>query len=473
VAYGAAHLVYPQRHRPKSQMMSLFPLLAVLSLALVWLPSPLSSGDFSLAFLIPFLVMAWALLVPGSNRRSSRAIEGESGRGLWIELGCVSIALVFAAASTIHSPEPLRAFRVILPMAYGFGAMIVLSRLVASQARRVAYAVTAAGALVVFLGLMAIHVPSARHLVIADYRFKGFFDNANQLSLCIIAILPLSLALFFTTRRPPVRTACLTAILILSYALVLTGAKTALAIGFVTTGLVFIYHFARNDQLWKTVTKSAIAVAVLAVAVPAALWFISWSSPIAYGKIVKVLAQGVGGYESIQSREMLWAESWRLGTENPWLGAGAGTRVISVTNSFYVTHSHNVVLDYFRGLGVFGALAMLVLLLAVTIRAATFYASTVHKGSDGKWLDTITTGLYLGALGYFAGNQLSDSLSPSTSFLFWVVYSAAYLSSQTAFASSRHYRLRYRGRAGHKIQSKRAFREAFKGVVPYELPYKA
>lgn len=433
--------------------MSLFPLVAVCLLAVLWLPSPLAAGgDFSLAFVMPFMVLAWALLGQGSGRRSSRAIWGVSGRGLWIELGCVSVALIFAALSMIHSPEPMRAFRVILPMAYGLGAMIALPRLAAGQTRRLAYATLAAGAVVLFVGLLAAQIPSMRHMVIDDYRFKGFFDNANQLSLCIIAVLPLSLALFVSTRRLLVRALCLTATLILLYALLVTGAKTALAIGFVTAGLVLIYHSAGNDQLWKTIAKLAIALAVLAVAVPTTLWLINWSSPVAYGKIVKILVQGIADYDSIYSRRMLWEESWRLGMENPWVGSGAGTRVVSVTKAFNVTHSHNVVLDYFRGMGVFGGLSMLAFLLTVTARAVIFYTSTLRKGGDRKWLNTITAGLYLGAFGYFAGNQLSDSLSPSTSFLFWVVYSAAYISGQAIFVSSRCHRLPYRTSVGRKLE---------------------
>lgn len=437
--------------------MSLFPLLAVCTFALLWLPSLLAPGrDFSPAFVIPFIVLAWTLLKPGYNHRSNRAIRGEFGPGFWIEMGCVSVVLVFAALSTINSPEPLRAFRVILPMIYGLGAMIALPRLAESQNRRLAYAMLAAGAIVLFVGLLAARVPSVRHLVIDDYRFKGFFDNANQLSLCIIVFLPLSLALFFTTRRPLVRALCLTATLLLFYALVATGAKTALIIGFVTAGLVVIYHSVGNDELWKTVTRLAIVLAVLAVAAPATLWLISWSNPTAYEKITKVLTMGLAEYDSIYSRRMLWEESWRLGMENPWVGSGAGTRVISVTKTFNVTHSHNVVLDYFRGTGVFGGLSMLVLVLAVSTRATAFYTSTLRKGGDGKWLNTITASLYLGALGYLAGNQLSDSLSPSTSFFFWVVYSAAYVSGQAVRSRYQHHRLPYMGGPYRKLQVKYA-----------------
>lgn len=177
-------------------------------------------------------------------------------------------------------------------------------------------------------------------------------------------------------------------------------------------------------------------MAIVAIAVPATLWIISWSSPVTYAKIVAILTKGVADYQSIQSRSLLWEESWRLGIENPWVGIGAGAHVLGAS------HSHNLILDYFRGVGAFGALAMLLLLITVIVRAATFYKATLSKGGQGKWCDTIIVALYLGALGYMIGNQLSDSLSPSTAFGFWVVYVAAYLSAEAVARSSRSNRRR-------------------------------
>jgi O-antigen ligase len=370
---------------------------------------------------------------------------GESGRGLWIELGCVSVTLVFAAASMIHSPEPSRAFRVILPMLYGLCAIAALSRLTAMQCRRMVYGLLAAGFMVVFASLVAAQFSSVRHLVAVHYRFCSFFDNANQLGLTIIALMPLSLALLLSTSRPFVKALCLATTLVLFYALVLTGAKASLAIGFITASLLYIYHSARNDRLWKIVTRLGFAAALLAFAVPATLWIISWASPVTYEKIMTILSVGIVDYPSMQSREILWEESWRLGVEHPWTGTGAGSHLSASGGSqFDRTHSHNLILDYFRGVGAFGALAMLVLLVTVAVRATSFYRSTLHKGAQGKWLDTIIVGLYLGALGYIIGNQLSDSLSPSTSFFFWAVYTTAYVSSEGVARAAQRGRYLYR-----------------------------
>lgn len=302
------------------------------------------------------------------------------------------------------------------------------------QCRRMVYGLLAAGVIVVFAGLVAAQFSPVRHLVTVGYRFSAFFDNANQLGLTIIAFMPLSLALILSTRRPVVKALCLATTLVLFCALLLTGAKTALATGFVTVSLLYIYHSARNDQLLKSIARLAIAVALLAIAVPATLWLLSWLSPVTHGKIVEISASGVAGYETIQARNLIWEESWRLGVENPWTGTGAGSRVLGRS------HSHNLVLDYFRGVGVFGALAMVMLLMTIAARTAAFYQSTLHKGSQEKWLDTIIVGLYLGALGYFIGNQLSDSLSPSTSFFFWAVYVTAYVSSEAGVRIARRRR---------------------------------
>lgn len=440
------------RHSQSVQPSTFFHLIALCAFAILWLPLPLSMGDFSLSFVIPLMVAAWAWFSLGSSRSAGQALRGTYGHGLWIELACVSITLMFAVASMAHSPEPSRAFRVILPMLYGLCVITALPRLRAMQCRRIVYGLLAAGGMVLFVSLVAAQFSPTRHLVTVGYRFSAFFDNANQLGLTIVALMPLSLALILSTSRPVVKALCLATSLVLFFALLLTGAKTALAIGFITTSLLYIYHSARNDQLLNSIARLAIALALLTITVPASLWIISWLSPVAYGKIVEVFASGVTDYHTIQTRSLIWQESWRLGVENPWTGTGAGSRI------FGRSHSHNLILDYFRGVGVFGALAMLILLLTIAVRTAVFYKSTLHKGSQEKWRDTIIAGLYLGALGYFVGNQLSDSLSPSTSFFFWTVYVSAYVSSEDVARMARRRRYLHRAmkpRQGWRIYANR------------------
>ncbi len=107
------------------------------------------------------------------------------------------------------------------------------------------------------------------------------------------------------------------------------------------------------------------------------------------------------------------------------IGVGAGTHVFGPPD-----HSHNMILEYFRGMGVFGLLAAVLLLVATVVRTFRFMAATIGGGREGRAHDTQLLALFLGALGYLVGNQLSDSFSPSTAFLFWAVYVCAILSAQ-------------------------------------------
>ena len=50
------------------------------------------------------------------------------------------------------------------------------------------------------------------------------------------------------------------------------------------------------------------------------------------------------------ARQVLWDEAIRLGSQHWLVGAGAGVTILG--NS----HAHNLVLHYFRGIGVFGAM---------------------------------------------------------------------------------------------------------------------
>lgn len=311
-------------------------------------------------------------------------------------------------------------------MIFGLGAMLVLPGISARQCRRLVYATIFSGATVVALALLLTQVASLRPLVTGGYRFTGFFDNANQLSLAVSAFAPCALALSIVTSRRVVKFACVTALLVLLAGLILSGGKTALAFAMLACAATGAYDAARDDRFWRALVKVGGVLLLTVIAAFLTLWLISRVSPVTFQKIAEIFTGGVSDYASIQSRKAIWEESVRLGTAHPLLGVGAGSHVLGVS------HSHNLVLDYFRGMGVTGALMAALLFSAVTVRSTSFCLSTIGRGSSGRWFDTITASCYLGALAYLSGNMLSDSLSPSTSFLFWMVYISAYCSDSTA-----------------------------------------
>ena len=397
----------------------------------VWLSRPLLLGEFSFAFAVPFLLAFWALTRPAWPGTFRRAMQGGHGRGLWLEALCVGTIVMLAFISILDSPAPLRAFRVILPMAYAPCALILLSRVPPLVQRRLLFAALFSGTIVLAFALLLTQIGSGRSIVMLEYRFRAFLENSNQLGVMILAVWPLAIALLLNAQTGRQRLLCTITVLILATATFLSGTKTALALGFVSGALTWLYHGSRSGSLDKTLFKLVIVVCAIVLAVPTTLWVLSWASPDAFKRVENIIAHGIWEYNSMQDRNKIWTESVQIGLAHPLLGAGAGTKVLGYA------HSHNMFADYFRGMGVFGLSAAIALVVSTTSRGANFLLSTLHKGMTNRPSDTIVVGLYLGAIFYLIGNLLSDSFSPTTSFLYWMVYLGAYFTTLPLASAAR------------------------------------
>lgn len=388
----------------------------------VWVPGPLSAGGFSLAFLVPFALAAWALTLPAPPGLVAHVIQGGYGRGLWLEAFCVGGVLLLAFLSMTYSPDPRRALRVILPMAYAVCALILLCRLPALQRRRLIYALVFSGVGAIGLAVLLMQTGSSRW-VAPGYRLRAFFENSNQFGLMILAIWPLTIALLMNARTTRWRLICLVSVLVLAAAMFLSGTKTALALGFVSAAVLWLYHGSRAGSVGRALITVSLLLCGIIVSVPVMMWVLSWASPVTFDKVNDILSDGIWSYQSMESRDAIWEESVRIGLANPLLGEGAGVKVLGKT------HSHNMLADYFRGMGVFGLIAAFVLMVSVVSRGSRFLLRTWHKGRDDREIDMLVAGMYLGSIAYILGNQLSDSFSPTTAFPFWMMYLGAYLTS--------------------------------------------
>lgn len=399
--------------------------IAIAALLPVWLPGQLLIGNFSLAFTVPFALALWAMTRPALPGSLRRALLGMHGRGLWLETVCASAIAGLAALTTLYSPQPLHAFRVILPASYGICALILFTRITAVQTRQLAFAPLFAGCLALSFGLLLTSSTAGRLAVMRDYRFLGFFENPNQLGIMIVAVWPMAIALLLNARTARTRLVSVACFLVLAGAILMSGTKTALALCFASGALIWIYHSSRSGTLGATLFKMAFATGMIVLAVPALLWLLSWASPSFFVRVENILTNGVWAFPSMQARDAIWENSLQIALANPLLGAGAGTEV------YGYAHSHNMLLDYFRGMGVFGLTAGVVLILSVLSRGVGFLLSTWHKREVDRASDTIVAGMYLGAIFHLIANQLSDSFSPTTAFLFWMMYFGAFFSARS------------------------------------------
>ncbi len=427
---GTAPPPAPQA-RPPRRLSRLAAFATVAVLIPVWLPRPLEFGDFSLAFVIPFVLALWALAQPAWPGTLARALHGQGRRGVWPEMSCVAAIFTLAIMSMFVSPEPLRAFRVILPMSYAICTLVLLTRIPAHLQRRFPHALLVSGVLVLGAAILLAQTGAGRSMVMRQYRFLAFFENPNQLGIVILAVWPPAIALFLTARSAKARLTSVAMVLVLAAAIFMSGTKTALALGFVAGALIWLYYASRSGSIDKMILKLVFVGCAIVLAVPAVLWLLAWASPDFSKRVQDILTHGVWEFQSMKTRSAIWDESMRVGLAHPFLGGGAGTMVLNKA------HSHDMVLDYFRGMGVFAAAAAIALILCTVARVGSFILSTLHKGMADRTADTLVAGLYIGALFDLLANQLSDSFSPTTSFLFWMMYFGAYVAARPKTVSAR------------------------------------
>jgi O-antigen ligase len=211
----------------------------------------------------------------------------------------------------------------------------------------------------------------------------------------------------------------------------MSGTKTALALAFASGAIMWIYHSSRSGTLATTLVRLLIAFSALALAVPGTLWVLSWASPSFFARVESILTNGIWAFPSMQGRGAIWNASLEIALANPWFGAGAGTEVLGYA------HSHNMLLDYFRGMGISALLIGATLVLSALSRCAGFLLSTWRKREIDRASDTVIAGMYVGAIFHLMGNQLSDSFSPTTAFMFWIMYFGAYFTANAGARAPR------------------------------------
>jgi O-antigen ligase len=143
--------------------------------------------------------------------------------------------------------------------------------------------------------------------------------------------------------------------------------------------------------------------------------------PVIGEKVSRIFYGGVENYASIQSRSELWRAAWDQGTRHWLIGTGAGEYILGMQ------HAHNLFLDYFRGIGIFGGLAVILLCGCIvwrTIRKTfdVILAKTVSP------LDVRILACFTAATVYVLCNQLSNSFGPATISALWMIYLPAVLS---------------------------------------------
>lgn len=400
--------------------------LALLSLPLfffiiaAWMVRPLSVGNIALAYAAPLLFGTGLLLL-----RVRRAELAAMLHGVRIELALTLLMAVLALLSVINSSEPFRILRILFPCILPtllFVQLVALKQIspatVASVPRRFLIAGLVFGCLPLLLSLIS---DGLQDFLYRGYRYIGMFENGNQIGVMVAVLVPLAIVEAAIADNRWKRLFWLAALIVLIYALVQIGAKTTL---FITLGYAWFFYLlvhARFHSPTQNVFRFAAVLGMMIFLIIFGLQIANAINPVLAAKIEALFTGGLENYATIESRQLLWQEAFAQGSRHWLIGTGAGERILGTE------HAHNLILDYFRGIGLFGAFAIALLCLRILWRAvAKTIPLLLGRPADSEYMRILAC--YVAAAVYVVCNQLSNSFGPGTIAALWIIYLPAVLS---------------------------------------------
>ena len=409
----ASIVVEPTARRPEPARfatrlgLAYFALLSIP--ALVDLPGGVSPGQLLMLACLPL----WFVT---SLNRAGRTFDGTARLATLAILLCSGVLILWSLVGAFHVDVPFRVARPVVSLMTAFALVMLV---VGTATRRrlemylsiLCFALAATGVVT----LVAMMEPSLKAVVFQGKdRAFGFFKNPNQFGIAISCVLPVALGMLYGRRDRQV--IWLLTVATLGMALLATGSKANILVSAVILpSCLLLFSFVTYSGWQRTAMLMVTAMGCVVAGVIVVL-IMSVVNPRALTLIGDVVIEGEATH-SLVSRSALWAESLVRLQESPVIGVGAGQPIAGLS------HSHNVVLDYARMLGVPGLVfisAKIVVILAVCASSILLAILTTDARLADRYL---IIGTALGPIAYIGANFSSDSLGPTTSpFLYSVLF---------------------------------------------------
>lgn len=346
-------------------------------------------------------------------------------------LACTIALIILAFLSAFTAEVPFRIMRPVVGLLAG-PALLMLMIGTATRDRLYLYVsvlcltIAATGALTI----LATAEPSLHARVFRGTdRASGFFKNPNQFGMVLTTILPVTFAMTLGAKKR--RFLWLSAFAIMVVALMLSGSKTSILTSSVALFLMLLlYVFIRySGPARVTMTIMSVFGALLT----GSLLVIALANlnPRALRLLNQAIVEGEATH-SLVSRSTLYRDSIELFMSNPLLGVGAGQLISGYP------HSHNLILDYARTLGVPGVTFLLLLLIAVLVASVALVLLALRSREHPLQDRLFCTGLAIGPVAYLVTNMSSDSLGPTTSPYFFSTLALGLVARQLLTTSLYH-----------------------------------
>tara|TARA_R110002096_G_scaffold285073_4_gene478891 strand:- start:1416 stop:2738 length:1323 start_codon:yes stop_codon:yes gene_type:complete len=419
--WGPSPAGLPEQQRGNSASVS-FILIAPLIgyIASLWLVRPLALGDtFSLTLLAPALMLVGLLTI-----RVPRQFVLNRLSKVGVEFSLLVVIVILSFMSMVNAEEPIRAFRIIYPGVLPgviFLHLVVVCYIAPNILLKIPrYLIISAVIFSVIPLILSMVVGPLRDYLFVSYRMRGFFENSIQHSIALGVMMPLVVVELSTAKKKLKKVAWACLILIMVYTTFQAGSKSVMVMSSLAGLMLFTVLEFRSRNFFRI---SAVLIGLVMFGL--FMWAFGLTlaekiNPTIAEKLRSIIEGGVSNYQSIESRKELWREAMEQGKRHWLIGTGAGEKVLGIS------HSHNLVLDYFKGIGVFGAASIAFLCLTILSRTA-YKTLWVLRGLGGE-SDIRILGCYFGASLYVICNQLSDCFGPSTVGFLWIVYLAGRMS---------------------------------------------
>lgn len=376
--------------------------MALLSFpVLVELPGGVSPGQILMLASLPLWFAAFL-------NREDAGFLGGAGLAAAAVLLCSGFLIFWSLLSAFQVEDPFRSARQSISLLTAFAIFfLVLGTVTRTRLFRYVTVLCFSLTLTCIITVLALAEPTLQSIVFQGRdRAFGFFKNPNQFGIAISTVLPVAVAMTIAAGKArPVWAGC---VLFLVLGLMASGSKANLLVSAVTLPsclilFTLVSYTGRQRVVMVTLTAfSCLLVGTLVVLL------LSVVNPRALSLLGEVVIEGEATH-SLVSRSALWAESMDQLRANPVLGVGAGERISGLS------HSHNIVLDYARTLGVPGLVVMSIKLVVILATCASTVLIALNSRQAEMSVRHLCIGLAFGPIAYIAANFSSNSLGPTTS----------------------------------------------------------
>jgi O-antigen ligase len=280
------------------------------------------------------------------------------------------------------------------------------------------YIFVAMGCLNAAISFIAPNIEFLRELIFGHRdRSEGLFKHPNQFAMVLTTIIPVVLAMALVDRKRQLAWAAALAMLMIGF--IFAGSKF-------NTGVLLAASFLVGTAAAFTHPSGLRAVLLFVgmLVVGSVIAVIVWNLILIYNPRMGALLAQLASGEAITSmtgRYNIWRTSMAEFYADPLFGQGGGAMLAIDTRDIDLTHSHNVILDVMRTMGVPGLVAIVVMVTALLGLALHQMRIALSHSKASRVERLKLFGLAIGLISYVAANMSSDSFGPSTTPIFWIL----------------------------------------------------